>query len=234
MLNNFFIKAKLFGKTVNDYFQLYKTKFMEASKREKIFYTILVMGILGTIILIGYAIDKYKHVLLLILSLWIFLKIEKCYNNVTIPQQTCSVLVDEHAIYSCIYEAVNEIHDILNLIPPLSVRSIILLHPPFSDGFPRFFIKLRKNDFSAATTIEEVIAVLSQEIQRIFDLRRNEFVSDISGLYLETVKDCNDHFEAAIIPVTSQTHDYINRKILKESGTNDESTREDMPYDTKF
>lgn len=232
-MKDFFTKVKVFCQRVKHYIQFYKEKITAASRKEQILYVILAMSILVIVVLIGYVIDQYKYILFLIFSLWIFSKAEKCYNNITISQQT-SIYVDENAIYSCLYEAVSEMHMILNLVKPLSVRSIVVFHAPLSDGFPRFFIKLRKNDFSVATTTEEVIAVFSQEIPRIFDLRRNEFVSDISGLYLETVKDCNDHFEAAIIPVTSQTKEYINRKILKESGANDDGAREDIPYDTKF
>lgn len=215
-------------------FRSYKEKFITASRKETILYSMLAIGIIGAVVLLVYVVDRYKHIILLILLLWIFFKIEKCYNSTTIPQQECSVFVDENAIYDCLYESVSEIHDILNLAKPISVRSIVLFHAQLSDGFPRFFIKLRKNNFSVATTTEEVAAVLSEEISRVFMLRRNEFISDISGLYLETVKDCNDYFEVAIIPVTSQTYDYINRKILKESSENNDGARGGIPYDGKF
>lgn len=234
MLNKFLEKIKLWGRTGKFYFLSFKEKFTASSKEEKVLYLVAIsaLGLLALFVLIF--LYKCQNILLLFLLLWIFTKVEKLSNADDISQQTISVFTDETTIYSCSYEAVMETQDILNLAKPLSARSMMLYHAPLADGYPRFWIKAMKKNFSNAITLEEVETVLSEEIQRLFFLRRNEFFSEISGLYIDIVKERGSYFELAILPIIPETTDYINRKMQKEQMVYEDIKESGGVYDEQF
>lgn len=91
-----------------------------------------------------------------------------------------------------------------------------------------------KKDVSNTITPEEVEIVLSEEIQRLFFLRSNEFISGISGLYIDIVKDRGSYFELAILPIIPETTDYINRKMQKEQMVYEDIKESGGVYDERF
>ena len=234
MLNEFFEKVKRWGQTGKASFLSYKKRFQAASTGTKALY-ILLAGALGTLgALVLNFLHQYRGILVFLLLLWLFTKAEKFYSATFLLTQAVNVWTDEMAVYSCLYEAVVEAQDILNLKKPLSVRSVVLLHAPLADGYPRFWIKAMKKDFSNAVTSEEVQIVMSEEIQRLFFLRRNEFFSEIMGLYLDTVKDRGSYFELAVLPAIPETSAYINRKIQKEQTISEDEKGGKSVYDERF
>ncbi len=234
MLNKFLEKLKLWGKTGKAYFLSFKEKFTASSKEGKVLYLVSIsaLGLLALFVLIF--LYRCQNILLLFLLLWIFTKLEKLSNADAMSRQEISVFTDETTIYSCSYEAVLETQDILNLAKPLSVRSMILFHAPLADGYARFWIKAMKKDFSNAITPEEVKTVLSEEMQRLYFLRKNEFFSEISGLYIDIVKDRRSYFELAILPIIPETTDYINRKMQKEQMVCEDIKESGDAYDKRF
>lgn len=234
MMNNYFEKAKELWETGKKHFKtLHKKMLTMESKKAKILYAILAGTLCFLLTLFIVAIYKYTYILVLLLILCILKKLESMDNN---PSENPNALLfnDENAIYSCIYEAIVETQDILNLKKPLSIRSILLFHPSLPDGYPRFWIKAMKKDVSNTITPEEVEIVLSEEIQRLFFLRSNEFISGISGLYIDIVKDRGSYFELAILPIIPETTDYINRKMQKEQMVYEDIKESGGVYDEQF
>ena len=231
-MNNFLRKAKVFLSIGKTKIKMLHEKFVAESKEKKLFYIILIgilLALLAFAILIIY---RYLGIFILLLFFFFLKKIENLENTST--DSNALIFNDADKIYSCVYEAIVETHEILNLKCPLSIKSIMLYHALLPDGFPRFWIRVVKKDFSNTLTSEDVKIVLAEEIQRLFFLRRNEFVSDISGLYVDIIKDRGRYYELAIVPVIPATFDYINQRMKKEHMDLEDTKESDVAYDEKF
>lgn len=215
---------------------LHYQKFCASDTPTRLLYVFVAASGLGAIAALAYLIYLFLGQIISLATVALGLYILKWLDMPVSAHPTVNVASDRETVYAVLWETVRETATILNLETPATLQSLLIQGRPMSDDLPRFWARVRKKDGldTGALPPEEVHNILHTELTRVCQLHAHEFLSGLSGLYLDVCNDRGFYLELAIMPIIPQTQGYVYKKEQMRLSRQSAGQQTEAPPDGLF
>lgn len=186
-----------------------------------------------------YIMTEYTEYVLGILLLGIlvlFCKIS-CKLDTPVPTPVCCPLYE--SIRHCLYTAIMATESNSGLLTPITERNLDTIQRPLSgDNVHRFEYRVRVNPRSPQKPDASFIKYLiNEELNQVF--AQNTYIfsglcTQISGLYVQSVRRCSGGFVLVIVPVCQKTAAFVSMHNQKELINDIAAAQPERPADDTF